>query len=123
MTAPAVEAAGYRAAGWLWLSVAVFLSSLSWAAHLGLRYLLIPEACALDAVWILHLVSVGCFLGASTGIATAWRLRRHSAPHRLEDATARRDAYLAWIGIAKGVFFAAVILAEVTPSLFIHPCS
>ena len=126
MSAPvadAPDATGYRPAGWLWLSVAVFLSSFSWAVHLGLRYLVIPEVCQLDAVWILHLISVFCFTGAAVGLHTAWRLRRHADPYRQSDRYARRDAYLGWIGIAKAVFFAAVILAEVTPALFIHPCS
>jgi hypothetical protein len=121
--AEAPDATGYRPAGWLWLSVSVFLSSFAWAAHLGLRYLVIPEVCALDAVWILHAISVVCFTTAGAGLFSAWRLRRHADPHRLADRYARRDAYLGWIGVAKAVFFAMVILAEVVPALFIHPCS
>lgn len=117
------ETTDYRAAGWIWLSVAVFLSPHSWGAHLGLTYLIIPEVCAAGTTWILHTVTIVTALGCVAGAYAAWRLLQHAEPFRRADRYARRDLYLGWVGLSMGIFFALVTLAEGTPALFISPCS
>jgi hypothetical protein len=123
MSATVDESTDYRAAGWIWLNVAVFLSPASWGVHLGLTYLVIPEVCAADATWVLHLITVGTALGCALGAFVAWRLMQHAEPFRRTDRYARRDCYLGWVGLSMGIFFVLVTLAEGTPALFISPCA
>jgi hypothetical protein len=123
MSATVGETTDYRVAGWFWLVIAMFLSPHSWAMHLGLTYLVVPEVCAADATWVLHLITVGTALGCALGTYVGWRLVRHSATFRRQDRYARRDHYLGWIGTAMGAFFLAVTIAEGVPALFISPCA
>jgi hypothetical protein len=122
MSATVGASTDYRVAGWFWLVVAVFLSPHSWAMHLGLTYLVVPEVCAADATWVLHTITVGTAAGCALGSYVAWRLLRHAEPFRRADLKARRDHYVGWLGFSMGLFFLAVTLAEGVPALFISPC-
>lgn len=122
MSAPAEESTGYHPAGWLRLTVALALAVHSWAVHLGLTYLVVPETCAAGAEWVLHTITLGTALGCGVGLWVAAALLRRANEVRDRDRYARRDAYLGWVGVAMSAFFLAVTVVEGIPALFISPC-
>ena len=122
MSAEVDDATNYTPATPLRLAVAAIAGPAWWAIHLGLTYLVVPEACELGIQWTLHLITVAMLAAtAGTGAMTLGVLRR-AGQHRDRDRYAQRDAYVAWLGMAMHIFFAAVIVAENLPRWFLDAC-
>jgi hypothetical protein len=122
VTAQAEQTTDYVPARWLRLVVVLWFGPHWWATHLGVTYLVVPETCELDIQWTLHLITLACLAGTAVGAWASVGLLRRATPLRAADRYALRDGYLAWVGLALNLFFAAVIIAENVPRWFLDAC-
>jgi hypothetical protein len=103
---------------------AVVGGPLWWGMHLGLTYWLVPRACAWQAEWPLHLVTVTALaLIGRAWLSGAQLVRGARLADPAVDRTAQRDLFLGWTGILLAVLFGAATLYEGIPGAIIDPCS
>ena len=122
MSAPTDEMTEYVPSGGGRLAVALASGPGWWAVHLGLTYLVVPETCMLGIQWTLHLITVGCLVGAGIGAWVSRGIIHRATPLRDRDRYALRDRYLGWMGLSLCLFFGAVIVAENLPRWFLDAC-
>jgi hypothetical protein len=95
-----------------------------WAMHLGGTYWLVPRACAWGTDLWLHVLTVAMVaLCGRAWLSGVQLLRGARLADPDTDPTARRDVYLAWLGILLSIFFGAVTLFEGLPALFYDACA
>ena len=108
----------------LWF--AMLAGPLAWSAHLLLSYGLVPIACDTGWAFLLVVVTAVTAIGSLAGALVSRRLPVGDTPEtedlRLTNATDRMR-FIARSGLAGGLFFAAVIIVQGLPVLFIDPCS
>lgn len=92
-----------------------------WACHLGVSYWLIPRLCVWGTRWPVHVLTVVTLALIARAVISGRQLVR-SDPNTTGGPGAVRDVFLGWVGLAMSVFFAAVVVAEWLPSLFLDPC-
>lgn len=103
---------------------AVFGGPLWWAIHLGGTYWLVPRACAWQAEWPLHLLTVAMLaLCGRAGLSAVQVLRGARLADPAVDRTAQRDVFVGWTGILLSTLFGVVVLYEGIPALFLDPCA
>jgi hypothetical protein len=93
---------------------ALLLTPLLALANIGLGYALVPAACRVENAWLVHGVTLGCFLLALALTALAW-----SAP-RATDGT---HSFLATVSVLSGAFFSLVIAAAGLAHFILPPCT
>ena len=115
MTAPALRSG--------WLVVAFLSSHVAWALHLMIVYPLVPAACAMGSDWPLHLVSaITVALTVSGGLFSWGLLRQAKLLATSERRRAQRARFLAWSGVAFGIAYTVVVIAEWLPVFFHGAC-
>jgi hypothetical protein len=111
------------ARGALWF--AMLGGPAGWSAHLLASYPLVPVACTLSSVWLLHVVTLLTAGVAAAAGVVGWKLWRAAGTNREPDAgdpAMRRASFMALSGMALGAFFAFVTIVEGLPVFFGHPC-
>ncbi len=101
----------------LWYGVLV--GPGAWALDEGLSYAITQHACSTGQYYILHVISVICFLLAATGIA-AGALERMAA--QKAGSVRDRSLFMAHLGIVTSLTFALVIVALAVPRWILTPC-
>jgi len=106
----------------LWAGV--LLGPIAWALDEGLSYALEQHSCSTGHVYILHAISIVCFLLALSGAAISWHQLTIIGPGSEEGGSVRdRSWWMARLGIALGLGFALVIVALAVPKFLLSPCS
>ena len=105
------------------LIVGVLIAPLAWAADLVISYALVQHACSTGHHYLLHVVSVVCFVIALAGAVLSWRQYQHVSQGNDEGGSAfDRSHFLALLGIATSVWFVVVIVASAVPRWILSPC-
>ncbi len=105
----------------LWAGV--LIGPFAWALDEGLSYSLSQHSCSTGHAYVLHAISVCCFVLALIG---AWiartQIRRTGVGE--EDGGSRRDRswWMARLGIAFCLGFSLVIIAMEIPKIVLNPC-
>lgn len=97
---------------------------VAWLVHIGARYPLVPTACAHDLMLVLHMITAVTLvltLGAAVA-AVVFVVRARPGPPSRQHPPSSRVRYMALVGLAFSLLFAAVIAAELLPSLMQDPC-
>jgi hypothetical protein len=106
------------------LAAAFILPPLAFLLNLQMSYTLVPWACSTGREFVLHLVSIGALLLASSGGLIAWlgwqRGGRDSSEQ--QQSRAPRDHFISVMGILMSGMFALVILAQWIPNFILSPC-
>jgi hypothetical protein len=122
MEAPDLSAREPRIEKELWWGMAA--GPLAWGLDLGFSYSLTQHTCSTGHYYVLHLISVLCFLLALTGLFTAFANHRRFAGGEDKGERPRDRAYFqAWLGILFSASFAVVIIAGSVPRWIMPPCS
>jgi hypothetical protein len=109
--------------GLLWF--ALLGGPVAWSAHLLASYPLVPVACSVGTVTMLHAVTAATVLMAAASGMVGWRECRRLQGDEPEGdlrIAHRRAYFMAVSGIWLGGFFAVVTLVEGLPVLFGDPC-
>ena len=107
--------------GLWWSLVAGFVA---WGVDLGLSYVLEQHSCSTGHHYVLHVISIVCFMmalsGFATGVADFKRLPQDTA----EEGGSRFDrAYFqSLLGMIFSLSFALVIIAGAVPRWILSPC-
>src|ERR1041385_8380039 len=104
-----------------WSLVAGFAA---WGADLGLSYMLEQHSCSTGHHYVLHLISVICFLVALSGFAGGLSGLRTVPQHVQDEGGSRfdRSHFQALIGMSFSLSFAVVIIAGSVPRWILSPC-
>lgn len=111
-----------RAPATLWWAMCA--GPVAWAADLGFSYVLAQHSCSTGHHYVLHLITVLCFLLALTGTLSAYS--EHSKlPREVSEEGARpldRAYFQILFGAVFSVAFAVVIIAGAVPRWILGPC-
>ena len=104
-------------AGILWFGI--LAPPLLMLLNLELSYMMTPWACRTGHTGVMHAV-VACLLAVdvAAGIGAARRLRADWK----DDAVVSRPGFMAMLGVLESSFFAAVLIAQWLPHLFLGAC-
>ncbi len=106
----------------LWAGV--LLGPIAWALDEGLSYALEQRSCSTGHVYVLHAISIVCFLLALSGAAISrHQLSTVGAGSEEGGTVLDRSWWMARLGIALGLGFALVIVALAVPKFLLNPCS
>lgn len=97
---------------------------LAWAGDLGFSYVLAQHSCSTGHHYVLHLISVICFIIALTGVAAGYT-EYNKLPRDLSDKGRRpldRAYFQVLFGIVFSFSFAVVIIAGAVPRWILSPC-
>lgn len=111
-----------QAPGTLWWCMVA--GPVAWAADLGFSYVLTQHACSPGHHYVLHLITIVCFLLALTGAAAGYteynRLPREANDHGPRPLD--RAYFQVLFGIVFSVAFAIVVIAGAVPRWILSPC-
>jgi hypothetical protein len=107
----------------VWLGISA--GPVGWALDLGFSYALAQHACSTGHFYVLHVISLICFVLALTGFVLAFGTYRHLPEKADKQGHLPRDRafFLSLVGIVMSLFFAAIIIAEAVPRWVLSPCS
>jgi hypothetical protein len=106
----------------LWWSMAAGFAA--WGVDLGLSYMLEQHSCSTGHHYVLHVISVTCFLIALSGLFFGVAELRALPKNAKEEGGSRFDRahFQALLGIAFSLSFAVVIIAGSVPRWILSPC-
>jgi len=112
---------GRTPVGLWWSLIAGFVA---WGADLGLSYMLEQHSCSTGRFYVLHAISVVCFVMALSGFRTGLvEFRRFPGTTSEEGGTHfDRAHFQALLGMAFSLSFALVIIAGSVPRWILSPC-
>ena len=93
--------------------VGVFLAPAGFFAHLQIRYVLVPWACATNGQLWIHVVDVLALALALLGAYIAWRTWRSAVP---------RTRLLAVVGLGTSLMCALVLVGQWAGAFFLSAC-
>jgi hypothetical protein len=98
---------------------------IAWGLRLLIAYPLVYVACSLESMIPIHVVSLAMAALSVAGAVVSWRSWRALGgdSRRLMEGPLTRDRFMAFSGVAFGIFFLVVILVEWSPSFFVDPCA
>lgn len=104
-----------------WSLVAGFAA---WGFDLGLSYMLEQHSCSTGHHYVLHAISIVCFLAALSGFATGLAEFRTLPSHASDEGGSRFDRahFQALMGMAFSLSFAMIIIAGAVPRWILSPC-
>jgi len=107
----------------VWWGVAA--GPVAWAFDLGFSYAVAPHACSTGHFYLLHIISLICFIVALTGFVLAFGTQRKMPERADKQGHAPRDRafFLSLVGITMSLFFAVIIIAGAVPRWILSPCS
>jgi hypothetical protein len=97
---------------------------VAWAADLGFSYVLAQHSCSTGHHYVLHLITVVCFLIALTGAFSAYS-QHARLPHEVSEEGPRpldRAYFQILFGTVFSIAFAVVIIAGAVPRWILNPC-
>ena len=104
--------------------VGLFLAPAAFFAHLQIRYVLVPWACAVNGwIWI-HVVDVLALALALLGALVGWRTWGRAGREEPSEAggSVPRTRMLGVLGLGASLMFALVLLGQWMTSFFFTPC-
>ena len=106
----------------LWWSLAAGFAA--WGTDLGLSYILEQHSCSTGHHYVLHVISIVCFLLALSGFFVGFSELRALPHHAKEEGGSRFDRahFQALLGVAFSLSFAVVIIAGSVPRWILSPC-
>jgi hypothetical protein len=102
----------------------LFAGPFAWALDLALSYVLQQHSCSTGHVYVLHTISLVCFLIALSGIAAGLYAHERVPEDSAKDGRRPRDrAYFQVLfGIVFSSAFALAIIAEAVPRWLLSAC-
>jgi hypothetical protein len=106
----------------LWWSLAA--GFVAWGTDLGLSYMLERHSCTTGNHYVLHGISVVCFIFAVSGFATGLIQFKRFPGTTSEEGGSRFDRahFQALLGMAFSLSFALVVIAGSVPRWILSPC-
>jgi hypothetical protein len=103
--------------------IGVVLGPLAFGADLLLSYMLVPHSCSTGHFYVLHAISIVCFLIVLGGAWMSW-LQYQNAREGNDDGGSPLDRshFLGLLGTVTSLFFAVVIIANAVPRFILSPC-
>jgi hypothetical protein len=113
--------AGRTPWGLWWSLIAGFVA---WGVDLGLSYMLEQHSCSTGQVYVLHGISIVCFVFALSGFVTGLvEFRRFPGATSEEGGSPfDRAHFQALLGMVFSLSFALVIIAASVPRWLLSPC-
>src|SRR3954453_4943533 len=107
--------------GLLWSLIAGFFA---WGLDLGLSYMLEQHSCSTGHHYVLHVISIVCFLIALSGFFFGVAELRALPQNASEEGGSSFDRahFQALLGIVFSLSFAVVIIAGSVPRWILSPC-
>jgi hypothetical protein len=107
----------------VWWGVAA--GPLAWGVDLGSSYAVTQHACSTGHYYVLHVISVICFVLALTGFVLAFGMHRRLPQNADKQGHSSRDRafFMSLVGIVMSLFFAVIIIAGAVPRWILSPCS
>jgi hypothetical protein len=101
----------------------VLIGPLTFGADLVISYALVQHACSTGHHYVLHLVTVICFVVTLSGAWLSWRQYQGVSNANDEGGSPfDRAHFFALVGIASSLWFAVVIIANALPRFILSPC-
>ena len=112
---------GKTPSGLLWSLVAGFAA---WGTDLGLSYMLDQHSCSSGHHYVLHVISIVCFVIAISGLLTGFTALRSlpRSAHAEGGKPLDRAHFQALLGMAFSFAFSIVIIAGSVPRWILSPC-
>ena len=102
----------------------VLIGPLVFGFDLLVSYSLVPHACSTGHEYVLHVMTVACFLVVATGLFSSWWLYQQipgEMPRR-GDHLMSRVRFMALAGILLCIFCEVLIIANAVPRFVMSPC-
>ncbi len=95
-----------------------------WAIRIAVSYVLVPYACWMGWIAMLHIVTLAALLGTAFAGWVAWgRWREAGRGTEVElGGTTTRTRFMAIFGMLSSGFFFLVMVAEGLANFFVDPC-
>lgn len=97
---------------------------IAWGFDLGLSFMLEQHSCSTGHHYVLHVISVVCFVIALSGFATGLTEFRRlpGSAHEEGGSQFDRTHFQALMGMAFSLCFAVVVIAGSVPRWILSPC-
>ena len=104
--------------------VGLFLAPAAFFAHLQIRYVLVPWACATNGQLWIHVVDVLALALALLGAFVAWRTWQLAGREKPGEAAGAvpRTRMMGVMGLGTSLMFALVLLGQWMTTFFFSPC-
>ena len=104
--------------------IGLFLAAAVFFAHLQIRYVLVPWACATNGQLWIHVVDVLALALALLGAFVAWRTWRSAGSEEPSEAAGAlpRTRMMGVMGLGMSLMFALVLLGQWMTTFFFSPC-
>lgn len=104
--------------------VGMFLAPAAFFAHLQVRYVLVPWACATNGQLWIHVVGALALAIAVVGAFAAWRTWQSAGREEPGEAGGAipRTRMLGVVGLGMSLMFALVLLGQWTGAFFLSAC-
>jgi hypothetical protein len=104
--------------------VGLFLAPAAFFAHLQIRYVLVPWACATNGQLWIHVVDVLALVLALLGAFVAWRTWQLAGREQPGEAAGAvpRTRMMGVLGLGASLMFALVLLGQWMTTFFFSPC-
>ena len=104
--------------------VGLFLAPAAFFAHLQIRYVLVPWACATNGQLWIHVVDVLALVLALLGAFVAWRTWQLAGREKPGEAAGAvpRTRMMGVMGLGASFMFALVLLGQWMTTFFFSPC-
>jgi hypothetical protein len=103
--------------------IGVIIGPLAFGADLLLSYMLVPHTCSTGHFYVLHAISIVCFVIVLGGAWMSWMQYQNAREGNDSGGSPLdRSHFLGLLGFASSVFFAVVIIANAVPRWILSPC-
>jgi hypothetical protein len=104
--------------------IGLFLAAAVFFAHLQIRYVLVPWACATNGQLWIHVVDVLALALALLGAFVAWRTWQSAGREEPSEAAGAmpRTRMMGVMGLGMSLMFALVLLGQWVTTFFFSPC-
>jgi hypothetical protein len=104
--------------------IGFFLAPAAFFAHLQIRYVLVPWACATNGQLWIHVVDVLALALALLGAFIAWRTWQSAGREEPSEAggAVPRTRMMGVMGLGASLMFALVLLGQWMTTFFFSPC-
>lgn len=103
--------------------IGVLIGPLAFGADLLLSYIMVQHACSTGHGYVLHAISIVCFLIVLGGAWMSWQQYQNAREGNDEGGSPLdRSHFLGLLGAVSSLFFAVVIIANAVPRFILSPC-
>jgi hypothetical protein len=101
----------------------LIVGPLAFGADLLLSYMLVDHSCSTGHGYVLHAISVVCFVIVLGGAWMSWQQYENAKEGNDEGGSPLdRSHFLGLLGFAMNLFVAVVIIANAVPRFILSPC-